>query len=284
MRRILRNRYGCMAWAGALLAVLMASLVMVAPLRTAAVQFLNNLGFEPDGYKVYPTPGNPKDFYGRVYAKTRIKQVQQTGVTRLEQASQLAGFRVLMPAHRPDGMEPISITQVLVTSAHAYQVDVNLPEARALLQAAGLPTDAIPAGRDRAQVTAEIPPSVVMHQSQGSRWFTLIQARPPVVTALQGFDSAQLRELDELGLRYLGLAPAEARQLSQRMEWAWFLAVPPDNVGPAELVTLNGRSGYRLGGAGPGNKAVLWEAEGVLYGLYGSLSATELSAIAESLQ
>ncbi len=63
--RILLNRYGCIAWVGALLVALLASLMIVAPLRTAAVQFLNNLGFEPDGYKVYPTPANPKDFYIR---------------------------------------------------------------------------------------------------------------------------------------------------------------------------------------------------------------------------
>ena len=284
MGRILRNQYGCMALAGALLAALLASLVIVAPLRMAAVQLLNNMGLEPDDYKVYPTLGNPQDLYGRVYAKTRITAVRQTGVTSLEQASQLAGFHVLVPTYVPDGMQPVSLTQVLVTSAHAYRVDVNLISARALLQSAGLPADAIPADKERAQVTAEIPPSVVINQTLGSRWFTLILARNPVVTELKELDAVQLRELDELGLRYLGLAPAEAHPLSQQMDWAAFLVVPPDGVGPAEPVTLNGHGGYRLGGTGPGNKAVLWEAEGILYGLYGSLSATELMAMAESLK
>jgi hypothetical protein len=152
------------------------------------------------------------------------------------------------------------------------------------LQSAGLPADAIPADKERAQVTAEIPPSVVIHQTLGSRWFTLILARNPVVTGLKELDAVQLRELDELGLRYLGLAPAEAHPLSQQMDWAAFLVVPSDGVGPAEPVTLNGRGGFRLGGTGPGNKAVLWEAAGILYGLYGSLSTTELMAMAELLK
>jgi hypothetical protein len=207
-------------------------------------------------------------------------------VTSLEQASQLSGFRVLMPAYLPEGMEPISISQVLLISAHAYRVEVNLPAARAMLQAAGLPTDAISVGKDRVQVTVEIEPSVVMHQSQGPRWFTLIQARNPAGTVPEGSDSAQLRELNELGLRYLGLSQADARQISQRMDWAFFLVVPPDEMSLAELVSINGHSGYRLRRTEPDNdyKAVIWEAEGVLYSIYGGLSATELIAMAESLK
>jgi hypothetical protein len=285
MWQVLRNRYGWMALTGGLLLALIVSLMMVAPLRTAATQFLNNLGFEPDDLKVYPTPVNSQDFYGRVYTKTRIKAVRQIAVTSLEQASQLAGFRVLMPTYVPDGMQPVSITHVFVTSAHAYRVGVNLISARALLQLAGLPTDAIPADKERAQVTAEIPSSVVINQTQGSRWFTLILARNPVVTVLKELDPAQLRELDELGLRYLGLAQTEAHQLSQQMDWAAFLVAPPADMNVAEPVSISGHGGYRLHGAGGyGHQAVIWEAEGVLCSIYGGLSATELMAMAESLK
>lgn len=285
MWQVLHNRYGWIALIGILLLALIVSLMMVAPLRTAATQFLNHLGFEPDDFRVYPTPANPQDFYGRVYAKTRVKAVRQIAVTSLEQASQLAGFRVLMPAYVPDGMQPVSITHVLVTSAHAYRVDVNLISARALLQSAGLPTDALPANKERAQVMAEVPPSVVIHQTQGSRWFTLILARNPLVTGLKELDLTQLRELDELGLRYLGLAQTEAHPLSQQMDWAAFLVVPPADMNVAEPVSIRGHGGYRLHGTGGyGDQAVIWEAEGVLYSIYGGLPATELMAMAESLE
>jgi hypothetical protein len=163
---------------------------------------------------------------------------------------------------------------------------VNFEAARALLQAADLPTDAIPVGQARMQVTAAIEPGVVIHQSQGARWFTILQGRNPQVTVPEGFDLDLLRELGELGLRYLGLPPAEARQLSQRMEWASFLVLPPADMTMAEPVSINGHIGYVLRSTEPGkdHTAVLWEADGVLYCICGGLPKDELVAIAESLK
>jgi len=218
-----------------------------------------------------------------VYTKTRIEAIRQNRLTSQEEASQWAGFRVLVPTHLPDGMEPI--TQIGV-GGHAYRVEVNFEAARALLQAADLPADAIPAGQARVQVTAAIEPSVVIHQSQGAQRFTILQGRNPQVTVPEGFDLDLLRELGELGLRYLGLSPAEARQLSQRMEWASFLVLPPADMTMAEPVSINGHIGYVLRSTEPGkdHTAVLWEADGVLYGIYGGLTTDELVAIAESLK
>jgi hypothetical protein len=53
----------------------------------------------------------------------------------------------------------------------------------------------------------------------------------------------------------------------------------------AEPVSISGHSGYRLHDTGGyGHQGVIWEAEGVLYSIYGGLSATELMAMAESLK
>jgi hypothetical protein len=281
----LRSRYGCMALAAGLLLACIVSLAVFPSLRLAAVELLEIVSgrWESAVYKAYPTSENPQDFYGRVYTKTRIEAIRENTLTSQEEASQFAGFRVLMPTHLPDGMEPI--TQIGV-GEHAYRVEVNFEAARALLQAADLPTDAIPAGQAHVQVTAAIEPGVVMHQSQGVQWFTILQGRNPQVTVPEGFDLDLLRELGELGLRYLGLSPVEARQLNQRMEWASFLVLPPADMTMAEPASINGRIGYVLRSTEPGkdHTAVLWEADGVLYGIYGGLPKDELVAIAESLK
>ena len=274
-----------MTLAGGLLLALIVSVVVVMPLRTAAKQFLHIFrGQESADSRPFPMSDNPTDFYRRVFSKTRTKGIRQTEVANPEKASQLAGFHVLMPSRWPDGMEPV--TEISVIGAHAYRVEVDLAAARALLQTLDLPTDTLSAGKDHVQVTAAIEPSVMMHQAQGSQWFTLIEGRNPVVAIPEGFDSGQLHQLGELGLQSLGLSRAEARQLSQRMTWASILVLPPDDMDSAQSVSINGHSGYVLRNAEPGNDyaAVLWEAEGVLCGVYGGLSAAELLTIAESLE
>jgi hypothetical protein len=274
MQQMLRSTYWRISLGGALLVALMVVSLVVVSRNLERVDF-----------KVYPTSESPQDFYGRVFAKTRTEAINQTRVTTQKQASQLAGFQVLVPALLPEGMQPITGIDIF-WGAHTYRVDVNFATAHTLLAAAGLATDSIPEGQDRVQVTAAIEPSVVVHRSQGARWFTLFQGRNPAVTVSDEVDLVQLRELGELGLQFLGLSSAEARQLSQRMNWAAFLVLPPADMNSAEPVSINGHSGYVLHSTEPGkdHTAVLWEAEGVLYGLYGGLSATELVAIAESLK
>ena len=287
MVQILRDQNWRLALAAGLLIALMICLAVIAALPIAAGQFPDLFrGWESDNYHAYPTSENPKDFYGRVFGKTRIAAIKQTWVDSTEQASQLAGFHVLLPARLPDGMEPTAITNIGVMGPHAYRMEVNLIAARGLLQAAGLPANALSSGKEHLQVTASIKPGVVVNQGQGARWFTLIEGRNPEVIGPDRGDSAQLRELGELGLRFLGLSPADARQFSDRMNWASILVLPPADMTLAERVSINGDSGYVLRSTEQGidHNAVLWEADGVLYGIYGGLSPTELLAMAESLK
>lgn len=271
MQQMLRSTYWRIALGAALLLVLVVSLV---------AGFQN---WESVDFKVYPTSESLQDFYGRVFGKTRTEAISQTAATTQKQASELVGFQVLMPTFLPEGTQPI--TRIIVIGAHAYRVDVNLAAAHALLTAAGLTYDSIPEEQDSVQITAAIEPSVVI-QYQGAQGFILIQGRNPVVSVSDDANLTQLRELGELGLQFLGLSPTEAHQLSQRMDWAAFLVLSPADMDSAEPVSINGHDGYALRSTEPGNDhaAVLWEAEGVLYGLYGGLLTTELVAIAESLE
>ena len=58
--------------------------------------------------KVYPTAVDSEDFYGRVFARTLTRELTLTEATYRVEASQKAGFTVLVPAYIPTGLQPAS--------------------------------------------------------------------------------------------------------------------------------------------------------------------------------
>jgi hypothetical protein len=242
------------------------------------------LPFERVDYKVYPTAENPADFFGRVYAKIRIEEIKQNLATTTGEASQLVGFPVRLPDYLP--AELGSITNIIISQAHTYRVNVDLKAARALLQSAGIPTNTLPADMESFQVEVEVPPGAVISQGSDSHFVTLIQSRNPSFEAPPGVEPALLDKLGLLGLQYLGLPPERSQQLSQRINWAFFLAIPPGDMDCAEGIMINGRHAVALHVADPGNmhRGIMWEEDGILYGLYSNLPPDELLKIASSLK
>lgn len=242
------------------------------------------LPFERVDYKVYPTAENPGDFFGRVYAKTRFEEVKGGQATTNEEASQLVGFPVRLPAYLPEDLD--NITNIIISQSHAYLVDVDLKAALALLQSAGIPTAALPSDLESFQVEVAIFPSTVTSQGSNSHFITFIQTRNPSFEAPPGVDPALLEELDLLGWQYLGMPPEQAQQFTQRMNWASFVVLPPSDMDSAEGVMISGEQGAALHSSDPDNqhRAILWEQGGILYGLYSSLPPDELLKIAASLK
>jgi hypothetical protein len=242
------------------------------------------LPFERVDYKVYPTAENSSDFFGRVYAKTRIEEIKSRGAVTAKEASQLVGFRVHLPTYTPENLE--IITNIITTQSHAYLVDVDLSGAIALLQSAGIPTTTLPSGIGDFQVEVDVNQSAVTSQGSDSHFVTFIQSRNPSFEAPPGVEPALLDELGLLGWQYLGMSLEQAQQLSQHMNWASFLILPPSDMDSAEGIFINGEQGVALQSKDPGNphKAILWEDNGILYGLYSSLPFDELLEIAASLE
>lgn len=233
-------------------------------------------------YKVYPTSEIPSDFYGRVYAKTRLEPVKMDQASELEEASQKAGFGVLAPNRYPDAIPPFDT--YILTEPVAYQVQVDFTAAQQVLQVAGISPHAIPDDLPLVQVRTELPSGVVANCEDQPRWLTLIQGHPAEVASPAGLDLPMLDELGILGMQYLGLTPLEARKFIQAMSWTWFLVLPPADMDTAELITINGQPGIALHSTQPGvtHQAVLWQTDGIMYGLYGGLSTSELITTAES--
>ena len=242
------------------------------------------VGLERVDYKVYPTAENPADFFGRVYAKTRTAAIKQQKAATVEEASQLVGFPVRLPTYLPDNLE--AVTELIISQAHPYQVDVNLDEALALLQSAGIPGNGLPSTTERFLVDATLAAGVITSQGSDGSFVTFIQTRNPTITLPSGLAPGLLEELGRLGWQYLGLTPGQAFQLNQRLNWAFFLALPPADMDAAESVTVNGEAGVALQTSDPTipHRAILWEEDGILYGMYSSLPLEEIIRMAESLK
>jgi hypothetical protein len=235
-------------------------------------------------YKVYPTAENPADFFGRVYAKTRTAAIKQQKAATVEEASQLVGFPVRLPTYLPDNLQ--AVTVLIISQAHPYQVDVNLDEALAMLQTAGIPGDNLPSTTERFLVDATVAAGVVTSQGMNGSFVTFIQTRSPTINLPPGVEPALLEQLGRLGWQYLGLTPGQASQLNQRLNWAFFLALPPADMDAAQSVTVNGEAGVALQTSDPTipHRAILWEEDGILYGMYSSLRLEEIIRMAESIE
>ena len=265
------------------------SLIFVAPLRTAASQFLDIfrvrtfmvVKFNPDSARYL------QDYFEQVFGEPRLEDIKPQPVASAEEASRLVGYPVLVPGFIPKGRETLS--EFTVTAARQAEADVNVVAARALLEAAGLPTDALPA-QDTVHLSARIPPQVTMVYGEGRSAITIVQAASPEADVPQGLD---LQRLGELGLRLLGQSPEQAQRLTESIDWATTLVIPvPANIVSVREVLVRGNPGYLFeangeDGADPdvySDCAVIWQENGRLYAVTGMLSDDSALRIAESLQ
>lgn len=237
--------------------------------------------------EAYPTSTAPDDFFGRVYLRTRVEAIPRIQAEDLEGASRAVEFTVRLPSYTLEDLAPVTFSDLSFNGAHAYQVTVDYDSAREILRAGGLPTDFLPADARSPQFRVTVPPSAVLYESApDGRWFTLIQGRNPLIVEPPGYNPEPLRRLQELGLQSLGLSAEAAADLTERMNWAALLVVPTAELTDAESVTVNGQPGMALHTSltGADRRAVIWEAGGVLYGLYGTAPVDQLLRMAESLE
>jgi len=295
------------ALVGATLIALLLAVVFVEPVRVAAGQFLDVfrvrklavVRFDPD--KVKELEG----FDAQVFAEPEMDQADPVEVASPEEASEVAGYQVLVPSYLPEELG--ESREFVVEGAGTAKMEVNLVAARALLTMAGLSTDALPADVDQIQVTANIPPVVrlcygearpqpvpervplmgeVPRYYDAQKTLVVIQAPSPEVNVPEGLDVAAI---GELGLQLLGLSPEEAQRLSQTIDWSTTLVIPvPTDVASVSEVTVHGVTGYLLraqeAGEAPRETVVLWQEGDMLYAVTGNLPRSELLSVANSLQ
>jgi len=287
MKYDLRYRALRPALAATALVALALSLAFVAPLRGAAAQFLGIFRAQQirvvlfDSERLRELSAYP----GGLFTDVTLEQPEVVAASGPEEATLLAGYRVLAPNYLPEGISDAAV--LMVTPQRQARARADLAVARAMLVAAGLPTDALPGDPDeqRPVIFATIPPQVSATYGQGPTQLAIHQLGSPQVEVPEGLD---LPRLGQYGLQLLGLSPEEAARLSRQVDWTTTLVLPiPADVASAREISLRGTTGYLLQGAddeGREQVMVLWEENEILYAVTGAIPAEEALRVAESLR
>lgn len=295
MWQTLRYRHWRVALASLVLVAALVAVMAIDPVRTAAAQFLGI--FRVQRIAVIQFDPSKMDslqsFQEQIFSKPQVTPSKAADVSGPDAADRAAGFKVLMP----DKLEAIAgpRTKFAVEGAYTASTTVNLAAARALLQSAGLSTDAIPAGKDSLPLTARIPAVVTMRYGSGATAVTIVQAPSPEVDVPDGLDT---KALGKAGLQLMGLPAGQAADLSNSIDWATTLVVPvPQNAATVQQVNVRGTTGYLLteqksapssarsekGGDQASGPTLVWETNGMLYAIQGNFSLQALVGIANSL-
>ena len=199
-----------------------------------------------------------------------------------------AGMTVSVPTLLP---RDLALDSVCVGAEAEARLTVDAARLRSLLETLDIRDLKVPGSLDGARVEVHTHP-VVVQRYRHERWvLTLVQARSPEVSLPTGVDLAQL---GEMGMRILGVEPAQARRLAQSLDWHTTLLVPvPSNATEFRGVQVRGHNGLLIttapsaeGTNRPGREGVIvmWSDADRVYGLIGNLPGREMMEIAESVQ
>jgi hypothetical protein len=290
MRRQLFSRRWQPALIGVLALILVAGLFTLAPVRSAAGQFLGifrvrkfaAISLNPTQVQNLEASLNGVDnvLFGEPEVLREPGPEQPVGSAG--EASALAGFTVRLPTTLPPGAgEPKLVYQ----SGGAARFKIEASKIQAILDAAGRQDLKLPPGIDQATLEVDVPGMVTARYSTGLDTLELVQAPSPTVVMPPGID---LAELAEIGLQVIGMTPEEARQISQSVDWSSTLVIPvPTEAGSFREVTVDGTNGLLLSSRSSRSRAqqtVLWEKDDIVYGLSGRSDPEVILEAANSMQ
>jgi len=210
-----------------------------------------------------------------------------------EAASAATGMRLQLPAWRPVGME---ISRIQVSGEHAMRLTADTTLLRQVMEALAINDLQVPEGLDGQTVTVHVPPTARVEFTGPDhgveRHAALVQARHPEVSFPAGTDLAALAEI---GLRVLGVEPAEARRFAQDVDWRTTLLVPvPAKVSLFRQVDVQGHAGLFIEqvasgprdrqGTRPRDSILMWSAGDSVFALLGNVGSSQLFEMAQTVQ
>jgi hypothetical protein len=158
-----------------------------------------------------------------------------TPVSSAEEASAAAGYEVRVPAWLPEGA---TLVEAAVTGARVVQVTADAVRLQNVMDTLGINDLDVPPGLHGQTMTVDVPPVVMLRYRHDTRHTRFLQAPSPAVALPAG---VELAALGEIGLRILGLAPEEARQLAYSIDWTSTLLVPlPPTAQSFRRMDVNG--------------------------------------------
>jgi hypothetical protein len=234
--------------------------------------------------------------------KITRQPVQPHDLSSASQASQEAGFQVRLSS---DPAQPIS--RLMLQPGIAFEGTFNQALAESVLQGFGKGDLTLPAGLDGAVVKANIPDSVTAAYGKcryntapesrsvtggetlaiGDKCLLLVQMPSPTVDTPPDLP---INQLAQLGLQVLGMAPDQAAQVANQIDWTTTLVIPiPRGQMDSQTVQVDGTNGTLLRQLSTGSSSaptfsLVWVKNGIVYGILGSGDPARAVDLGNSLQ
>ncbi|MCA9927357.1 MAG: hypothetical protein KC419_02725 [Anaerolineales bacterium] len=230
--------------------------VSISPEQIAMLQQLAEQGLSPGELEIYDEPG---------------AGVQVESLAAAKQITGLESLRTVPALGEPE--------TIIVTDGGNGRFVIDVEGTRAILEAAGLDADLVPADLDNAGVRITVFAGV---EQQWANGISLLQTESPIVE-YPGAVNPEL--LGSALLQMLGMSAAEADRLAQQIDWTGTLLLPiPTNAATFNEVTVEGNSGIALTSLDGQFNALIWQRDSIIHLLMGEQDLGTLLNLAQDLE
>ena len=207
-------------------------------------------------------------------------------VPDLATAAKETGMIVLTPRTLPAGASRANARYgVMPNTTATYTFSADLTRQSAARNKQTPPP--MPANIDGSKLFISGGPAVVQYfgseaaSANGMPALIVAQGKPPVVRS----DGVTVDQLLDYLLQQPGISPQLAAQLRAIKEPSTTLPIPiPIDLGSSKTVTVQGVSGIFVGDSTGLGSAVIWQKDGIVYGVAGTLTEAEILSVANSLR
>ena len=220
------------------------------------------------------------------YVRSGRGDASSVSVGSLAEASQRVGFALKTPdpASLPAGLSPMPRIQVIPADELRFTFDTA--KARAYFQSTGHPEVSLPDRFNGTSLVVSMPAAALLHYAGDTSGQALVIGQAGELAV--GVDSPRnvsLEELRDFLLGLPGLPSDTVAQLRSIGDWRTTLPIPiPTDKVHWQSASFGGHPGLLLNDNSGIASAAVWQAEGHLYGLAGSLKASDLQRVAASLR
>jgi hypothetical protein len=253
--------------------------------------------FEPKQLVAVPITGSDltgATSFGAYGTLTWTEQPKPYDVPDVSAAARDSGMKVLVPGNLPAGVgAPKYGVMNRTTATFTFSAD-KTRQAAAAQQRTPPP---MPANIDGSKLFITGGPAVVAYYADstsptgatgvsGASPFTgmpkliVAQGKPPVVQS----DGVTVEQLQSYLLAQPGISPQLAAQIRAIKDPSSTLPVPiPVDMATSKKVTVQGVEGIFVGDSTGLGSAVIWQKDGIVYGVAGTLTEQQVLAVANSL-
>ena len=196
-------------------------------------------------------------------------------------ASAASGMHVLSPSFRPRGTPSAASYEVLGGGTGSFTFSTSRSKAWAAAHHTQLPP--VPAGLDGSTLSVITGDTVLATYSAGSGSLPDLvvgQTRAPRIATT----GASVHDIEAYVLSLPGLSSTLRSQIQSLGNPISVLVLPvPADFATSHPVTVNGARGYAISDSTGLGSVVIWEKDGVIYGVGGTLSENDALQTANSL-